>query len=231
MTGILQKNSVSVDELARSSELGKKEIDQVSQIVKSITKDSEGLREASAMIQNIANQTNLLAMNAAIEAAHAGDFGKGFAVVADEIRKLAEDSNNQGKKISDDLEKLKTSIDLCYGASTAALNQFEIVFELTRLVKDQESIVKNAMTEQSVGGASVLNAIRQINEITYDVKNNSSLMLSGSKNVLQEITNSMNEMSSGSEMVNTSTKDVARMTEDNKDRIDILSQSVSKFSL
>jgi len=241
VTQILEKNAVSVESLRIASEAGRDDMNDVATRVQSIRMESDGLIEASDIIQKIASQTNLLAMNAAIEAAHAGDSGRGFAVVADEIRKLAEDSSAQGKAISDVLGKLKDSIEFVAQSSEQAQKQFEQVYSLTGAVKNQELVIQNAMQEQSSGGSQVLDAIRSINDITVDVREGSTRMLAGIREVLgemnhladvtREINDSMNEMSAGTAQINSAVAETSSITQLNRESIGKLSDEIGRFRI
>ena len=192
-------------------------------------------------MQNIASQTNLLSMNAAIEAAHAGEAGKGFAVVANEIRKLAEDSGGQSKTIGSVLKKIKESIDKITRSTDNVLLKFEAIAKGVRIVSEQEENIRNAMEEQSAGSKQILDALSRLNTITRDVKEGSLQMLEGSgeiitegnnlERVTQEISGEMTEMAKGADQINITVNEVNQISGQNKEIIDNLVVAVSRFKI
>ncbi|MBU3850942.1 MAG: hypothetical protein IAA16_10280, partial [Candidatus Treponema excrementipullorum] len=183
VTEILKKNSVSVNDLGTAASEGQKIVENAVVGSKRIYEESEGLLEASAIIKHIAEQTNMLAMNAAIEAAHAGEAGKGFAVVADEIRKLAEDSSAQSLTITSRLKELGTSITAVTENTQQVEKHFDTIFELSQSVQNQEQVIMHAMEEQSAGSGQVLDAVEAINDTINTVNDSSSSISQGSKEI------------------------------------------------
>ena len=210
-------------------------------VTQKIAEESGSLMEASSVIQHIASQTNLLAMNAAIEAAHAGEAGKGFAVVADEIRKLAEDSATQGKTITATLKTLSGEIETLSASSKTVEEKFNAIFTLAEQVKDMSNRLTEAMREQENGSREVLTAIKSINTVTIEVQAGSEEMLKGGEGVAVEmrklddltriITDSMNEMASGAVQINNAVQEVNEITQKNKRSIEALAQEVGKFKV
>jgi len=241
VTATLVKNVENVQALQESSDTGRSSLQEVATDIQEIARESEGLLEINAVMENIASQTNLLSMNAAIEAAHAGDAGKGFAVVADEIRKLAESSSEQSKVIGTVLKKIKESIDKITRSTDNVLNKFEAIDSGVKTVAEQEELIRRAMEEQGHGSRQVLSASGQVGEITQQVRGSSIEMLEGSKEVIQEsknlekatqeITNGMNEMAAGAEQVNKAVNTVNDLTGRTRENISTLVQAVSGFKV
>jgi len=177
VTNTLSKNAEHVKELQSASEVGNNGINEVVTDIRGVAQESESLLEINSVMSNIASQTNLLSMNAAIEAAHAGESGRGFAVVADEIRKLAESSSKQSKTIGTVLKSIKSSIDKITKSAENVLNRFGTIDGGIKTVAEQELNVLNTMEEQKRGSEQVLEAISKVSDITQRVKNDAQEMI------------------------------------------------------
>ena len=237
----LGKTDEAIKKLTGATGDGKATLVTSNTVTQKIAEESGSLMEASSVIQHIASQTNLLAMNAAIEAAHAGEAGKGFAVVADEIRKLAEESSIQGKTITTTLKMLSGEIESLSASSKTVEAKFNAIFTLAEQVKEMSARLTEAMREQENGSKEVLTAIKSINTVTVEVQAGSEEMLKGGEGVAKEmqkldgltrvITDSMNEMASGAVQINNAVQEVSEITQRNKQSIENLAQEVSKFKV
>ena len=173
--------------LIGSADSGREKIGFVTARIGEVSEQSESLLQANQLISNIAAQTNLLAMNAAIEAAHAGEAGRGFAVVADEIRKLAENSSEHSKTINSELKTTREVIEKVVKAAADAEAAFGEVDGLIREAGRLEEEIKHSMEEQSVGSREVLTALNEINEVTGQVKSGAGEMNEGILSIQTEM--------------------------------------------
>ncbi len=241
VTSILEKNKAAVNNLFKAALEGQQSIESAVSTSRQIYQESEGLLETNDVIKHIAEQTNMLAMNAAIEAAHAGDAGRGFAVVADEIRKLAEDSSAQSLLISTRLQELGESINNVSNNTLEIEKIFASIYELAESVQNQETVILQAMEEQSAGSDQILIAMHTINEVTSSVKNGSSSMMQGTKeisiemnklsDITQQITDSMNRVYDSTSNIAKSLNVVDDSTAQNETVLANLSNKVAVFKI
>jgi len=241
VTQTLVKNTANINSLAETSSTGRADLYKVSSDIQEIAKESEGLLQINSVMQTIASQTNLLSMNAAIEAAHAGESGKGFAVVADEIRKLAENSGQQSKTISSVLKKIKEMIDTITRSTSVVMERFKAIENEIKIVSEQESQIRTAMEEQGEGSRQILDAVTNLNNVTGQVRRSSLDMIKESKEVLKqsvslkkvtgEIAEDMDDMTKSTDEITDVFKRIDEITDENKDNITELSIDISKFKV
>ncbi|MHB9293934.1 putative methyl-accepting chemotaxis protein [Hollandina sp. SP2] len=241
VTQTLMNNEGNITGLAEASEIGQSGLQEVAEDIQEIARESAGLLEINTVMQNIAGQTNLLSMNAAIEAAHAGEAGKGFAVVADEIRKLAESSGEQSESISGVLQKIKNAIDQILGSTGGVLQKFEAIREGMRKVTEQERNLRNAMEAQGIGSKSILESLSSLHDLTREVTECAQATGGRSREAIKkseelvaltkEINGNMQEMATEAQQISTVINRVHEISIENKKQIETLMEEVSRFKV
>ena len=172
------------DRLQAEGEGGRGRMEEASTAVEEIVASSESLGEAAKLIAEIADRTNLLAMNAAIEAAHAGDAGKGFAVVADEIRRLAEQATEKAREIGGDLERVSSSIATVRGSSAAASESFGTILGKAQVLGESVDRIARDLEEQRMRGQRAHEEIVKLRDIAGEIADTAETMAKGNETVL-----------------------------------------------
>ena len=203
--------SKTAETLSNSSASGNSMMQKLAEEVEHLHKRSEMLQAANKIMEDIAAKTNLLAMNAAIEAAHAGETGKGFAVVASEVRKLAELAGKESKGISEEITKMEGSIRSISGVTEKTVETMKTIFSEITAMDEAFNKVASAVEEQASGGAQILAALSSIKDDTEKVRSGSkdihdkSGSISGEMQKLQQVsanvTKHVNEVNEASKQI------------------------------
>ena len=200
---------------------GKAQQDKMAQEIQKMTAQSQHLAEANNVIAQIASQTDLLAMNAAIEAAHAGDAGKGFSVVADEIRKLAESSSKQSKTIKEELGNISKVIAGVAKTAEMSIKDFAQIMDKVSSTERLVQEIDSAIHEQNAGSQQVLEALKYMTEASSTVSSTSKEMTANLNLVNGKLDNLDAIGKSVSENIGGIVRDTDKIAVDARETIDI----------
>ena len=241
VTENMEQVNLAARDLDEASKTGLAKVTKSHEQIRQVAEESRKLMDTNSLISTIAGRTNLLAMNAAIEAAHAGESGRGFSVVADEIRRLAESTGDQSREVSSMLESIEVLISEIVESSAETTESFKTIQEMVNKVSKMNESVRYAMVEQSTGSRQILESIASMNQITQTVKGGAAEIKNGSALVMREYMglkdagdkNSARvaDIASGIEEINQAVENVSAMSSANKQMVDGIVVQMESFQI
>jgi len=184
VVGAVDSGKTAADRIAETTGEGQKEFSETYARVTSIHDSASLIREIVGVMAGIAARTNLLAMNAAIEAAHAGEYGQGFAVVADEIRSLAEASSARSKEIGKNVANIVADIEKAKDLAGSTNRNFDRMHEECQALSALMRSVQDTVMDTFTDGQRVADSIRRLNEISRKIDAGSDAMEHSSSRIL-----------------------------------------------
>ncbi|QEN04096.1 methyl-accepting chemotaxis protein [Thiospirochaeta perfilievii] len=237
---IVLKKGESTKRLVQTAEFGENKMDETSQSFKEgIVTKIDSISEMTGIISNIASQTNLLSMNAAIEASHAGDAGKGFAVVADEIRKLAELSSDNSLKISSVINEIISAIGITDTNINETTESFRLISSEVEGVNQALQEINSATQELFSGGEEILQSMSILRDSSIQLRDSSAVINSSSElvdsslkdvsRISREVTDAVIEATSGSNEIKIAMLRSQELTTELGDATDRVNNEVGRF--
>lgn len=237
---LTSENRKVTEELRESTHEGQEQLIENLRFIEEINANISNIQEMAELINSIADQTNILSMNAAIEAAHAGDAGKGFAVVADEIRKLAEASAENSKTIGANLSEMIKNIQLANSSGSRMKESFGKVSHHVASVNDSFSEIHSSVEALKTGSHDILMAMKNLEGNTQKVQESSREMgeclddldktFQVAAQVALEVGSSSGEIKQGIEGINGNVEDIKDKSNRMKETNIILVKELAFFT-
>ncbi len=238
---IAEEKSSTAKVLLDVVEEGQEKIAASNNHITAIDEAVKGMMEVIGVINSIAAQTNLLAMNAAIEAAHAGDAGRGFSVVADEIRKLAESTGENAKKISSSLKETTRKMGSAIEAGKSSGRSFGKISDEAKKFVDAFAEISSSTLEVSGGNREVVKATESLMQISQEISSGSSEIklstedISKSLSLLEQssgkVVGSIEEIQGGTEQIRQAQKEIDEAIRWNNNSLESILEHTRYFKM
>lgn len=238
VAAVAREKKAAAEQLLEATDKGNDTVTRTEKIIGEVVDQVGSVHQMIGVIDDIAARTNLLAMNAAIEAAHAGASGRGFAVVAGEIRSLAGRTAENARHVAETLKALGAKISEARGAGTETGNAFRHIETEAREVSNAFLEIGNATGELSTGTREVVSAVETLRTISREIVGSAEEMRVGARDVTRVITTTrdtatdtvetINVISDASTNVTEATERISTLSIANNEQIDRLIRTLQE---